>query len=289
MLDDLQAGNEQLAEGWFQIMQVIRNIARKVIDFLAQIEDFQKKLWTKKKFIIETNWCMTLDLVPSSLYNEILISQVQLREWEDLLSVNCKPLNKKLDTDTITRFCQENPYLMVDTRHFGSEFKEQLLAGVRDLDSQCNGTLVHSENFQAMQLLAEIYSGKVNTIYLDPPFNTVEGSFLYKNNYQHSSWACMMYDRIKHAKRLLCDQGIIASAIDDFEQPLLASVFDAIFGVSGRLGTLAVQIKPSGRTNDNFLATSHEYVLFYGCDPEVTEINFLPIISEANRRVQRSR
>ena len=58
-------------EQYLSQIKVIRSIAHKIIRFLAQLEDFQKKLWLKKKFVIETNYCITLDRIPEELYPEI--------------------------------------------------------------------------------------------------------------------------------------------------------------------------------------------------------------------------
>ena len=69
-------------------IKAIRHIARKIIDFLAQIEDFQKKLWLKKKFVVETNYCITLDRVPEELYPEIAANEAQREEWVRLFAID---------------------------------------------------------------------------------------------------------------------------------------------------------------------------------------------------------
>ena len=67
-LDDLEQGDTPRLERALAHVQAARHIGRKIIDFLAQLEDFQKKLWLKKKFVLETQWCVTLDRVPEALY-----------------------------------------------------------------------------------------------------------------------------------------------------------------------------------------------------------------------------
>ncbi|RYE37411.1 MAG: site-specific DNA-methyltransferase, partial [Sphingobacteriales bacterium] len=76
---------------------------------------------------------------------------------------------------------------------------------------------MHSENFQALQLLQERYKGTIDCIYIDPPFNTGEDDFPYKDNFQHSSWMSMMFDRINISAELLSDNGIKFIHIGDDE------------------------------------------------------------------------
>ena len=67
---------------------MLRKIAGKLIDFLAQLEDFQKKLWLKKKFNVETNYCITLDRVPDELYEEVTVNEMQCEEWIKLFAID---------------------------------------------------------------------------------------------------------------------------------------------------------------------------------------------------------
>ena len=103
-------------------------------------------------------------------------------------------------------FLKQNPFLVLDTAFFSTEFKEQLVASIEDLDKKLDGLLIHSENFQALNFLQEKYREKVKCVYIDPPYNTeqdrLEGKFLYKDNYEHSSWLSMMNDRLAIAYSL---------------------------------------------------------------------------------------
>ena len=69
---------------------MIRRIAGKIIEFLAQLEDFQKKLWLKKKFVVETQYCITLDRIPEEFYPEIAANQAQREEWVRLFSIDMR-------------------------------------------------------------------------------------------------------------------------------------------------------------------------------------------------------
>ena len=87
-LDDLVLGDADRLRRSLARMRAVRHVAEKVIAFLAQLEDFQKRLWLKKKFILETQWCVTLDRVPEALYPEITANEAQRKEWVDLFAID---------------------------------------------------------------------------------------------------------------------------------------------------------------------------------------------------------
>ncbi len=80
-LDDIESADVPRVDFYLSKIKVLRKIAHHLIDFLAQLEDFQKKLWLKKKFVVETNYCITLDRIPESLYPEIAANDAQRAEW----------------------------------------------------------------------------------------------------------------------------------------------------------------------------------------------------------------
>ena len=139
-------------------IEVIRTIGEKIIAFLAQLEDFQKKLWLKKKFVTETNYCITLDRLAeqSDLLAEIIVNEAQRQQWQDLVDLDVKQFDLDVKTDewlTQDRY----RYLMVDTGLFDEQFKARLVSRIDGLDEQCDGVLIHSENFQALELMQERY------------------------------------------------------------------------------------------------------------------------------------
>ena len=87
-LDNLAVAGQDMAEGWFQQMRLTKAVGSKIIDFLAQIEDFQKMLWEKRKFVTETQYCITLGSIAPEFYPEIAGNEAQWDEWRDLLGVN---------------------------------------------------------------------------------------------------------------------------------------------------------------------------------------------------------
>ena len=77
-------------EQYLSKIKVIRRIAGKIIDFLAQLEDFQKKLWLKKKFVVETQYCITVGSIPETFYAEISANEAQRKEWVKLFGIEEK-------------------------------------------------------------------------------------------------------------------------------------------------------------------------------------------------------
>ena len=255
-------------------IKTIKNVGSKIIDFLAQLEDFQKQLWLKKKFVLETQYCVTLDKVPESLYAEITKNKAQRNEWVKLFAID--ELKGDLATTAYSnplksKFLKENPYLVLDTRHFNQTFKDKLLATLSDagpIEEQLNGLLVHGENFQALNLLQERYREQVKCVYIDPPYNTDASAIMYKNGYKDSSWMSLMEDRLMLSHSILRNDGIACVAIDDEEISGLRAIMASIF--ESALGIVPVRSNPAGRKTKGRFAPAHEYALFYGKTEKIT-------------------
>lgn len=288
-LDDIDETDEAKTKLILTKAKVLRNIAKKIIAFLAQLEDFQKKLFLKKKFVTETNFCITLDRIDESFYAEIAANDEQRKEWIKLFAIDeikttgddIFSSGKTAYSEPLTvEFLKENPYLVLDTAFFNEELKEKLIASIDNLDEKLDGLLISSENFQALNFLQNKFNNKIDCCYIDPPYNTSENTFIYKNNYKHSSWASMIDNRVRKGKLLMRNAGVTCEAIDDYENKLIMSINDDVFGQDNHIGQLVIEIKPSGRTNDDFLATSHEYIHFYSNGNEHDEICFFELSDE---------
>jgi len=283
-LDDVQNATIFHVQHFLSTVKVIRTIANKIIDFLAQLENFQKKLWLKKKFVVDTSYCITIGTIPEEFYPEIIANKPQSQEWIDLYAID--KINGDLVTPRYTKkmsmeFLNAHPTLMIDTKHFNANFTHRLLDTIENLDDHIDGTLFHSENFQALSLMSTHNHERFKCVYIDPPFNTSEASLLYKNEYRHSTWMTLIQQGILRTKEMLHKESVLSVAIDDFENDNLSKLLNSIFGSSGSLGTLIVETKPSGRTNDRFLATCHEYYHFYGLSGTNAEIRFFPLSNNA--------
>jgi adenine-specific DNA-methyltransferase len=256
LLDELLAQDENLTHQHILRARVVRDIGHKIIDFLAQVEDFQKRLFEKKKFVIRTEYCLTIDRVPEALWDEVLQNEAQLAEWRELYGVNPQPTKE---------FLRQHPTLVVDTRHFSEDFKWRLLAHFDDLDKDLDGVLIKSENFQALNLLLEKYRGKVKCIYIDPPYNTGSDEFLYKDRYQHSSWLSMMADRLALARETLRNDGVIFVSIDDNEVHNLRHLMDMVYDSANFEFIIEWQARKSV-SSDALLSYSQNHLLLYAKD-----------------------
>ena len=260
LLDDLDA---QHIASQLNIIKAIKTVGEKIIRMLAQLEDFQKKLWLKKKFVVQCDYCITLDRVPRELYPEILANDRQREEWVRLFAID------DIKGDMVTEgysepltmeFLNQNPFLVLDTAFFSPQFKHKLLAhlGDKGIDKQCNGLLINSENSQALRLLESKYSNAIQTTYIDPPYNTVFSKILYKNNYEHSSWLSLMNNTIPYVTRLWTTDFSFGLAIDDYEFVNLARLLDNYFPHLER-SIAIVNHHPQG--SGGRLSRTHEYYI----------------------------
>ena len=267
-LDEIESMDESRTRLNKAKMRAIREISKKIIEFLAQIENFQKMLFEKRKFVLKTDYCMTLDNVPKEFYPEIAKNEVQVTEWKKLLMLDEITKNTfypaKGKKTLTTEFLKENTYLVLDTQYFDQSFKDRLLNTFDKLDEKIEGVIIKSENFQALNLIRERYKGKVKCVYLDPPYNTGEDNFLYKDNYQHSSWLSMMHSRLSLANQLLESKGIIFVSIDDNEIHNLGKLMDSIFERENLLAQIIWNLGTG--TQAGHFTRSHEYVLAYARD-----------------------
>ena len=250
-VDELLGGDSASLDRHIRRGQVVRTVANNIIDFLAQIEDFQKRLFEKRKFVVRTEYCITLDRLPEPLWDEVIKNEAQLEEWRDLYAIT----KKKPNID----FLNENKTLVVDTRYFPEEFKWRLLAAFDNLDAELDGLLIKSENFQALALLLAKYQGQVNCVHIDPPYNTQTSGFLYKNQYQHSSWLAMMEDRIRLDLLLLAKNSAFVCHIDENEYETLHLLCTHL-GISD--GGTIVWDKKNPMLGRKGVATQHEYILW---------------------------
>jgi adenine-specific DNA-methyltransferase len=147
-----------------------------------------------------------------------------------------------------------------------------------------NHILIEGDNLHALTALNFTHEGRIDTIYIDPPYNTGAKNWLYNNDYvdkddsyRHSKFISFMEHRMKLAKRLLSPKGILICAIDDYEVHNVRHLLDEVFGQENRLGTIVVVHNPRGRNDDRFIATMHEYMLIYAKDFNQASINFFPL------------
>lgn len=155
--------------------------------------------------------------------------------------------------------------------------------------------IIEGDNFEALSILNYTHAGKVDVIYIDPPYNTGNKDFIYNDNYvdsedefRHSKWLSFMEPRLKLAKNLLKDDGVIFISIDDNEQAALKLLCDDIFMPENKLATISVVNNLSGRSDERHFATAHESLLSYGKRHEEVVISGFPMSESASKEFKHS-
>ena len=260
-LDDLDATHimEHLAQ-----VKAIKLVGEKIITFLAQLEDFQKKLWLKKKFVVGCDYCITLDRIPRTLYSEIIANDAQRNEWVRLFAIDeikGDMMTEGYSEPLTEKFLEDNPFLVLDTKFFSAEFKHKLVGSMEKVDEECNGLLINSENFQALELLQDKYRETVRGMYYDPPYNTKSNEFIYKDSFRHSSWMSMMENRLALSSNLLNKYGAIMVSCDENENTNLKTVLNDVFSEENFLTDIIWQ--GGGKNDQKYFSISHEYIQLF--------------------------
>lgn len=275
-LEDLDTDNEARVETYLAKIKAVKRVGKLIIDFLAQLEDFQKKLWLKKKFVVETNWCITLDKINEKFWSEIMANKEQINEWIAMYAIDEA---EGWSNPPTVEFLYQNQNLIVDTKYFSNTFKYAILENISELDEQINGSMIYSDNYQALRLLFEKYSEKIQLTYVDPPYNTDASKILYKNGYEHSSWISLIESRLVENRKLMSNTGVIEVAIDDYEMRYLNICMDQVFGLDNAISNVAILTNPKGR-DQGFIAQAHDYTVMYARKKALAETHNFTLTEE---------
>lgn len=251
-MDDVQnAGVFSDIEKNLRMIQCLRTIALELIAFLAQLENFQKKLWLKKKFVVSSRYCMTLDRVPEALWPEIVANERQWAQWKQL-GVWAG------DVPGTVEDLKAAPYRMVDTALFDDDFNRRILAGIENVDNSLGGVVINGDNFQALNLAKQRYRASIDFTYIDPPYNTVHSKIAYKNQFEHSSWLALISNTLPFTRDLFGDTYSFGFAIDDFEYNNAFSCLRGHF-TDCDVSTIVINHHPQG--SGGRLSRTHEYYI----------------------------
>lgn len=266
-LDNIQDSTDfSHIEQNFQTIKTLKTVAKEIIAFLAQLEDFQKKLWLKKKFVVGCHYLITLDHLTEAQVQTALDNPKQTAQWQALFNVNTSGLN-------VVELCKNYPHLVVDTALFEPTFQADVLREIEHLDDKTNGLLIHSDNFQALNLLQERYKEQVKCIYIDPPYNTgSDNDFIYKDNYQHSSWVAMMSNRFELARDLIQDNSGIWVSTDDGEYARLQILMADSFGNDNFVGDIIWNSRKS-MSSDALISGAINHTTFFAKNKVVLDKN----------------
>lgn len=134
--------------------------------------------------------------------------------------------------------------------------------------------IISGDNLDALKILKRDYDSRIKAIYIDPPYNTRNKNFIYKDNFKeicptrdnsdtHSGWLGYMYPRLLLARDLLADDGVIFVSIDDNEAHNLRIVMDEIFGENNFLATISWQGMDSVKNDSKFFSTNCEFIIVF--------------------------
>ncbi len=148
--------------------------------------------------------------------------------------------------------------------------------------------VIKGNNLIVLHTLKEQFRGQVKLICIDPPYNTggEANIFTYNNTFNHSSWLTFMKNRLDIAKQLLRDDGFIAISIDQYELLYLGTLADEIFGRDNRISVLTIVHHPAGKTNNNFFATTNEFMIVYAKNRELAKLSFFEMSEKTERSYQ---
>ncbi|WP_307971906.1 DNA methyltransferase [uncultured Brachyspira sp.] len=265
-------------------MQEVRNIAYEIIYFIAKFEDELKAIWLKPKFAKNTEYVFSLDIIINKAKDSKKLLDLifkdknfknQIKEWKELNLIdenfNISSLQGK--TEEIEKY----KFIPIDTKHLSREVKFKLLSSFDNLEELLNGELIKSDNFQALNTIMPKYQGKIDLIYIDPPYNSPSSEIIYKNNFKDSTWLSMMQNRLAIAKDFLSKSGILACAIDENEQENLGLLLSDIFSEYEKT-CVSVCHNPKG-IQGGFIAQNNEFAYFLS--PEKMVSNNRPIPKDA--------
>lgn len=201
--------------------------------------------------------------------------------------------------EEVIRLLQTKKYGLVWEEHaeiVEEEMKTKIPVFVEDVEKKIAGNpnshnynfLLEGDNLHSLKLLEKTHAGKIDVIYIDPPYNTGNKDFIYndkiidKNDgYSHSKWLSFMSKRLEYARVLLNDSGLIYISIDNNEQSQLKLLCDSIFGETNFVANLIWSNREGGGSSDSKLfRLKHEYILVYSKNIDAVEIKGVPISNE---------
>jgi adenine specific DNA methylase Mod len=226
-------------------LQILKDIAFKIIDFISQFEDELVKIWNKPKFVKNSNYVITLDRILSACHSERseeslkLVEKIkkhknfseQIKEWQELgiVDKNFKVAAVFENDLTGKHLSEKYKHLPIDTKYF-KDLELEILSQFDDLDKSLDGWLIKSENYQALNTILPKFKEQVQTIYIDPPFNLDSSDqFLYRTNYKDANWATLLENRLRIAKEWLNKRGSIFVRCDYNGNWIVRPIMDNLF------------------------------------------------------------
>ncbi|MEO0223970.1 MAG: site-specific DNA-methyltransferase [candidate division WOR-3 bacterium] len=273
----------------------LKETAELIIDFVSKFEDELVKIWNKPRFVLNSNYVITFDrIIKQNKEKGIeIIKKIinhknfdeQVKEWKEL-----EIIDENFDKDEIIEkdLTGENlnskyQFLPIDTKYF-KDLEIEILELFDDLDNQLDGWLIKSENYQALNTILPKFKEKVQTIYIDPPFNKEQNAdYLYNVKYKDATWITLLENRLRLAKDILKDTGSIFVRCDYNGNMFVRLLMNEIFGEENfRNEIVVMRIKKQTFEEPKSFAVDYDNIYFYSKNSEVKAIINPPKI-EKNR------
>ena len=211
------SGESEWSEERIKQLQILKDISFKIIDFVSQFEDELVKIWNKPKFVLNSNYVITLDRIADK--NIELVEKIsnhknieeQIKEWKVLeFIINDFDKTKIIENNLMGKQLNKKyKHLPIDTRYF-KDLELEILGLFDDLDVSLDGWLIKSENYQALNTILPKFKEKVQTIYIDPPFNKEsDADYFYSVKYKDASWMTLLENRLRLSRDVLNSNGSI--------------------------------------------------------------------------------
>ncbi|GAA7275444.1 hypothetical protein HpM004_12520 [Helicobacter pylori] len=237
-------------------INTIKEVALKVILLVSEFENELCKIWNKPRFVLNSHFIVSLDQLKAKNYDLNKITNhknypKQVKEWQDL---NLKTTDNLL----------ENEFLPLDTLYF-KDLEEE----IKNLfnENEINGTLIKSENYQALNSLKNRYKETIDCIYIDPPFNT-GSDFAYIDKFQDSTWLSLMHNRLELAYDFLSSQGSFYLHLDNNANYLGRMLVNDIFGKENFRNEIIWYYSNKMANSGNSFAKNTETILNYSKNEE---------------------
>ena len=232
-------------------------------------------VWPYKDCVLEGGQTREEEKRKEIFFNEILAPDEINRMFDPKVLTNWKCHSNGDSTDKNRGGVICDKYLENEI----GEFKRDENGTIRE------NLIIKGNNLIALHTLKEQFREKVKLIYIDPPYNTggEANIFTYNNTFNHSSWLTFMKNRLDVAKQFLRDDGFIAISIDNYELLYLGALADEVFGRENRISVLTLVHHPAGKTNNNFFATTNEFMVIYAKNRELAKINFFEMSEKTEK------
>ena len=229
-------------------LQILKETAYDIIDYVSQFEDELVMVWNKPKFVRKSNYVVTLDRLSDKKGGMKVIKKIikhkgfkeHLKEWKEIGIVNEKFKKENILDNTLNGEDLNKEYktLPIDTKYF-KDIELEIIGLFDNLDKSLDGWLIKSENYQALNTIMNKFRGQVQTIYIDPPFNKEDNAdYLYNIKYKDATWISLLENRFVLSKEFLEKRGTIYTKCDYNGDHLVRILLNSIYGPSNFLSEI---------------------------------------------------